>query len=190
MSTAPADHRNAEPGGSAEVTIRPIEAADATALRDFYAGLSDESRRTRFFGSTAGIGERQAAWFCTPDRVRREGFVAVIGGGEPARIGGGQPARIVGHVCVEPMSAHGDTAEIAIAVDDAFQGRGIGRRLADAAIAAARADGDVRLVATMLGSNPAIQRLLLDLGLPATSTPIGGGVVQATISLAPLARAA
>ena len=60
------------------VTIRAIRPSDSTALRAFYARLSDESRRTRFFGLTSGIGESQATRFCTPDHDHREGFVAVV----------------------------------------------------------------------------------------------------------------
>lgn len=163
-----------------EIRIRPIEPRDHDRLRAFYAGLSEESRRTRFFAPTRGIGDRQSAWFCTPDHAHREGLVAVT------RHGRGE--RIVGHACIEPIDER--TAEIAIAVDDALQGRGIGRRLAIAATDAARADGYTGLVATMLAGNPAIQRLLHGLGLPTTSCPIGAGVIQATIELGEVRRAA
>jgi acetyltransferase len=163
-----------------EIRIRPIEPGDDDRLQAFYAGLSDESRRTRFFAPTPGIGHGQSTWFCTPDHTHREGLVAVAGQG----LG----ERIVGHACVEPIDER--TAEIAVAVADAFQGRGIGHRLAIAATDAARADGYTRLVATMLAGNPAIQRLLHGLGLPASSRPIGAGVIQATIELGELSRAA
>ena len=163
-----------------EIRIRPIEPGDHDALQTFYAGLSEESRRTRFFAPTNGIGDRQSTWFCTPDHAHREGFVAVAGRG--AR------GVVVGHVCVEPIDEQ--AAEIAVAVDDAFQGQGIGRRLALAAIDAARRDGYARLVATMLAGNPAIQRLLHHLGLPTCSRPIGAGVIQATIELREARRAA
>lgn len=172
--------RQARLGGP--VAIRPIVPGDHDGLRAFYAGLSDESRRTRFFGATSGIGDRQSAWFCHPDHTHREGFVAVAGRSP------GHTGQIVGHVCVEPVDA--TTAEIAIAVDDAFQGHGIGHRLVDAAVAAARADGYAQLVATMLAGNPAIQRLLHHLGLPTSSRPVGAGVVQATIELGALRTAA
>jgi hypothetical protein len=42
----------------------------------------------------------------------------------------------------------------------------------------------------MLVGNPAIQRLLLGMGLPTTSRPIGAGVVEATIELAEVCTAA
>ncbi len=176
----PFDSRTAH--GGASIVVRPIAPADHDALRAFYAGLSEESRRSRFFAVTAGIGDRQSTWFCSPDHAHREGLVAVTGR-RP-----GRPNRIVGHVCLEPID--GTTAEIAVAVDDGFQGCGIGRMLVDAAVTAARADGYERLVATMLAGNPAIQRLLLGLGLPAKARAIGAGVVEATIELGRLRRVA
>jgi RimJ/RimL family protein N-acetyltransferase len=169
------------PRPAAEVDVRPISPADHDELRRFYAGLSDESRRTRFFALTAGIGDRQSTYFCTPDHAHREGFVAVTGPADRAD-------RIVGHVCLEPDGP--DRAEIAIAVADAFQGHGVGRRLVEVAVEWARRDGIRTLTATMLGGNPAIQRLLLHLGLPTTSRPIGAGVVQVTIELGAVRSAA
>lgn len=163
-----------------KIRIRPIEPGDHDRLRAFYAGLSDESRRTRFFALTPGIGDGQSTWFCSPDHGHREGLVAAAGHGHRERI--------VGHLCIEPIDER--TAEIAVAVADAFQGHGIGRRLAVAATDAARADGYTRLLATMLAGNPAIQRLLHGLGLPASSRAIGAGVIQATIELGELRHAA
>jgi GNAT superfamily N-acetyltransferase len=161
------------------IRIRPIRPSDAVGLRAFYAGLTDESRRTRFFGVTSGIGAGQSSWFCHPDHAHREGFVAVTPGSR---------GRIVGHVCVEPVDRA--SAEVAVAVDDAWQGHGIGRRLVVAAIEAARRDGYHQLVATMLAGNPAIQRLLASVDLPMRSRPVGAGVVEATLELDRLSRVA
>src|SRR4051795_210307 len=107
------------------ITIRPIRPDDAPALERFYEALSDESRRRRFFACTRGLSHPPATQFCCPDHVHREGFVAVAGLGDASRI--------VGHVCLEP--ARDGTAEIAIAVADELQGRGIGGALLDAAVA-------------------------------------------------------
>jgi GNAT superfamily N-acetyltransferase len=157
------------------IRIRPISPADHDGLSAFYAGLSDESRRTRFLGVSSGICDRQSTYFCCPDHAHREGFVATLGGGS-------RPERIVGHVCIEPDGPR--TAEVAIAVADELHGQGIGRRLVDAAVDWARRDGFATLTATMLAGNPAIQRLLTGLGLPCRAVPIGAGVVEIRIDLA------
>ncbi|HLO35578.1 MAG TPA: GNAT family N-acetyltransferase [Candidatus Deferrimicrobium sp.] len=163
------------------VRIRRITPADHDGLQAFYAGLSDESRRTRFLGPTIGIGTNQSSYFCSPDHAHREGFVAVL---ETAA----GPERIVGHVCVEPDGS--ETAEVAVAVADELQGQGIGRRLVDAAVDWARRDGFRSLNATMLADNPAIQRLLTGLGLPSVATPVGAGVIEVRIDLGVVRSAA
>lgn len=140
----------------------------------FYAAMSPESRRTRFLGPTSGIGLSQSEYFCHPDHAHREGFVAVAG--PMAR-----PDRIVGHVCIEPDGPR--SAEIAVAVADDMQRRGIGRRLVDSAVTWARDDGFATLTATMLAGNPAIQHLLTGLGLPSTSAAVGAGVIAIRIDL-------
>ncbi|HEX2754562.1 MAG TPA: GNAT family N-acetyltransferase [Candidatus Limnocylindrales bacterium] len=163
------------------IRIRRITPHDHDRLQEFYAGLSDESRRTRFLGPTNGIGDNQSTYFCSPDHAHREGFVAVVG---PAA----HPDRIVGHVCVEPEGPA--TAEVAVAVADEMQGRGIGRKLVDAAVVWARKDGFRTLAATMLADNPAIQRLLTSLGLPSVAVPIGAGVIEVRIDLGVVRSAA
>lgn len=157
-----------------QIRIRAIDPTDHLALQAFYAALSDESRRTRFLGPSRGIGSGQSAYFCTPDHDHREGFVALMGPGD-------RTDRIVGHVCVEPDGPN--AAEIAIAVADDVQHRGIGRQLTEAAVEWARREGLAMLTATMLADNPAIQRLLSSLGLPSVATPIGAGVVEIRILL-------
>jgi acetyltransferase len=154
---------------AAAIRIRRIARSDHDDLRAFYAGLSDESRRTRFLGATSGICDDQSVWFCCPDHSLREGFVATIGSTAGSD-------RIVGHVCVEPDGPA--SAEVAVAVADDLQGHGIGRRLVEAAVDWARRDGFRALTATMLAANPPIQRLLTSLDLPTTAVALGSGVIE------------
>ncbi len=139
------------------IRIRPIEPDDAAELERFYEALSDDSRRRRFFACTRGLSHPQARLFCCTDHDHREGFVAVT-----EQEGA---SRIVGHVCLEP--ARDGSAEIALAVADELQGRGIGRALVDASVAWAHEAGIDRFSATMLSDNVAIRRLLTGLGIPA-----------------------
>ncbi|MEO5939387.1 MAG: GNAT family N-acetyltransferase [Candidatus Limnocylindrales bacterium] len=176
------------------ILIRRITPTDHDALRLFYATLSDESRRTRFLGSTNGIGDGQSTYFCCPDHDHREGFVATIDAsgtsgasgthGASGAVGAsGTSEQIVGHICIEPDGPA--CAEVAVAVADELRGRGIGRRLVRTAIDWSRRDGFRTLTATMLAGNPPIQRLLTSLGLPTTARVLGAGVIEIRINLGP-----
>ena len=155
------------------IRIRPIERDDAAELERFYEALSDDSRRRRFFACTRGLSHPQARLFCCTDHDHREGFVAVT-----EQEGA---SRIVGHVCLEP--ARDGSAEIALAVADELQGRGIGRALVDASVAWAHEAGIDRFSATMLSGNVAIRRLLTGLGIPARIRSDDFGVDAVTLDL-------
>jgi GNAT superfamily N-acetyltransferase len=165
-----------------EVRVRRILPTDTPEIERFYGDLSAESRRTRFFAVGAGVSHRQSISFCTPDHDHREGFVAVVSDGPsdgPAH--GSSNERIVGHLCLEPAGVH--VAEVAIAVEDGSQGRGIGHQLMVAGIAWARGEGFTALTASTFASNAAIQRLLRGLGLPTHAHDAGSGLVDITIDL-------
>lgn len=157
------------------VRIRRVSSTDREELAAFYACLSPTSRWLRFFAATRGISEAQSTRFCTPDHHHREGFVAECAGSSS----GGQ--RIVGHLCLEP--AEDGSAEVAIAVADAFQRRGIGRRLLAAGLDWARDEGIARLSATMLDGNLPIYRLLASSGVPYHCRRLGASEVVMTIEL-------
>ena len=153
----------------AHVQIRPIRADDRHELARFYARLSAESRYARFHAVGNGIGAKAVELFCGPDHEHREGFVAEAIEGER----GGHA--IVGHLCLEPGASD---LEMAIAVADDWQRRGVGRTLLNAAINWAADHGIARLEATTFSTNSAILGLVASLGCPThTSSPSAGAVV-------------
>jgi GNAT superfamily N-acetyltransferase len=111
---------------------------------------------------------------CGPDHRHAEGFVAEIQGGA-------DDGRIVGHLCLEPADQGAE--EVALAVADEFQGRGVGRSLFDAGLAWARSRGVPRLVATAMADNTRILRLLTSASPDAVVGQTGSGTVDVLIPL-------
>jgi acetyltransferase len=70
-----------------------------------------------------------------------------------------------------------DSADLAIVVGDAWQGKGLGRRLLTHVIALGRARGVSRFEGEMLAENLPIRRLLASLGFSFRRDPEGGDIV-------------
>lgn len=154
--------------------MRSITPRDQPGLTAFYAGLSLDSRAARFHGAAPCIPEATATFFCGPDHQHREGIVAETfdACGDPV---------IIGHVCIEPIND--DVAEMAIAVADAWQGRGIGRAMLGRAITWAQAHGIARLAASILFGNAAMLGLLRSVGFPISYGESTGGTVDAYLDV-------
>lgn len=163
------------PALSAHVQIRPIRTDDREELSRFYTGLSAESRYARFHAVSRGIGEEAAGLLCGPDHEHREGFIAEIVDADVDGFG------IVGHLCLEPGEAG---LEMAIAVADGWQRRGVGRSLLNAAVDWAANHDIGRLQASMLSTNSAILGLIASLECPIRVSPPSGGVALVTIDVA------
>ena len=154
--------------------IRAITAADGDALTRFYAALSPDSFEARFHGAGGGIRGSVARYLCGPDHDHREGLVAEVvdASGIPV---------IIGHVCIEPTDPH--SAEMAIAVADAWQRHGVGRAMLAEAIGWARVHGMDQLVASIRWGNGAILGLITSTGRPVTYGDCDGGIVDARLDL-------
>ena len=160
---------------SEDVVVRRIRRKDAPALERFYTNLSSESRRTRFCSVNGGLSHAQSISFCEPDHEHREGFIAVL-----ARHGA-RDERVVGHLCLEP--AGGRVAEVAIAVADGLQHRGIGGRLLTAGVRWALARGFTTLTASACVGNAPIHHLMSSLGRPTHASDPGSGIEDIRIDL-------
>jgi acetyltransferase len=169
------------PRASGVVIIRRVRTRDVEGLERLYASLSPDSRHSRFFAMTSGLSRPTAVTFCTPDHHHREGFVAELSGPDVESM-------LVGHLCLEPVSA--DTAEVAIAVADDYQHRGIGSRLMTAGVAWARAEGIRRLTATTYSTNVPLLRLLRHLGATVTVDVRDAAFTELTIAIGPPTAAA
>ena len=132
------------------LTIRSLRNGDTATVSALFARLGERSRERRFCGAKPRLSELELANLARVDRDHHVLVGYVDGDADPVGI-----ARLV---------RDGSSAEIAFAVADAHQSRGVGSILASELAADARAAGITRLVATVCGDNPRIVALLQRLG--------------------------
>jgi acetate---CoA ligase (ADP-forming) len=147
-----------------QVLLRELAATDRPAVEDFFARLSEESRMLRFHG--AGVRLTDA----TIDRATA-GHVLVAE----------QDRRLVGLASYYRLHDP-ERAEMAITVDDAEQGRGIGTVLFERLSADARREGIRRFLALVVASNRNMLDLLRGLGFRLTRT-FDHGEVEVDVEL-------
>jgi GNAT superfamily N-acetyltransferase len=161
--------------------IRAIAPGDEAALEAFYGALSPASREARFHGE-ASVGDKAAHSFCAAEHEGRHGVVAESLARDGRWI-------MVGHLCLEPLPD--GTAEVAVAVADAWQHHGVGRALLREAIEWARRHDVRALLASVRWSNGPMLRLLRDTGRLVTFGAEDSGVVDVMLAITdPLPHAA
>ena len=152
MRLEPTGERAVLPDGGV-VHVRPIEPDDKALLRAGFERLSPESRYRRFLHSVKRLTEADLAYFTEVDHADHEALVAV----------GPHGTELVG-VARYVRLDDPQTAEVAIAVLDDWQGRGVGTLLMHELTNRARAAGVRRFAATCLADNAAVIDLLRRLG--------------------------
>ena len=140
MDTTTSHRRSYAPPG---ITIRPLARADRNALARAFSRLSEETRRRRFGGLAAGLSERELERLTVIDHHEHEALAAIAPG----------TGRIVGVARYIALPNDRGAAEVAIAVDDEWQGHGVGHRLIYELAERARAEGITRLVAYVSSDN-------------------------------------
>lgn len=137
------------------IHIRPIRPDDADRERAFMAQLSDASRYARFQHPVSALSDEMIARFTQIDYDREMALVATIGAGELETLVG------VARYFPNPDRT---TVEFAIAIADAWQGRGLGGTLMEDLIACARDAGCGAIEGAVLSSNTAMLNLAVKLG--------------------------
>lgn len=127
--------------------LRPVHPADRDAMRRFFQGLSAASRALRFHGGVKADSDRLLTHLTQVDGRRHIAFVAVLACDDGERIVG--EARCVRGTAVGPEGP----AEFAIAVADAWQGRGLARQLLRALLATAGQAGIDSVAGDVLACN-------------------------------------
>ena len=132
------------------ITIRPLRNGDVETIAALFARLGDQSRVRRFCGAKPQLSDTELQALARVDADRHVLVGYVDGDPEPAAV-----VRLV---------RDGGRAEIAFAIADVYQGRGIGSVLGRELAADARAAGIRELVATVCGDNPPVVSLLQRIG--------------------------
>jgi ribosomal protein S18 acetylase RimI-like enzyme len=129
------------------VEIRPLAPGDRGRLAQAFSRLSEETRRRRFRGLASQLAEPDLDRLTQIDHHHHEALAAIAP----------DSGRIVGVARFITMPDDPRAAEVAIAVNDDWQGRGIGRRLMSELVARARAEGVARLLAYVSADNHTVR---------------------------------
>jgi protein lysine acetyltransferase len=126
--------------------VRPLRHGDVRTVVAVFARLGDESRRARFNGAKPCLSRADLRQLAAVDSTHHALVAYADGDPQPVAI-----ARLV---------RDGRSAEIAFAVADDYQNRGIGSALASELLADARAAGITEITAVASSTNSAAVALL------------------------------
>jgi len=124
------------------ITVRPLEADDVERLRRLFFRLSPQTVYLRFFQPVKAPSDRTLRHLAAVDHVRRQALAAVDEAGE-----------IVAVARYDRQRDDPAKAEMAIVVEDDWQGRGLGRFLMRELGKDAWRNGVTTLTASVLGEN-------------------------------------
>jgi len=130
-----------------QLVVRPLRNGDAATVLAVFARLGEASRRQRFHGPKPCLREAELRQLARVDESHHALVGWVAGDPRPAAI-----ARLA-------RTARG-SAEIAFAVADAYQQRGVGVALARELVADARLAGITEITALTTPDNPAALALV------------------------------
>ncbi|AVD82879.1 GNAT family N-acetyltransferase [Pseudomonas sp. SWI6] len=151
----------------AAVLIRPLREEDRERDRRFLSTIAYEARRFRLIAGLSGGMPSLDAQQMPVDHHQREAYVALVhADGQLHQIGVSRYASVPGsRLC-----------ECAVAVDEQWQRKGLGRLLMQHLIAAAKRNGFHCMISRDLANNYAMHRLTKGLGF--SSRYLGGDVSE------------
>ena len=152
------------------IVVRPIRPEDAEAHAAFFARLSPEDIRYRFFSAMRELSAEQIARLTQVDYAREMAFVAVRDGDT---VGVGRIVRETGS----------DEGEFAIAVQSDTKGSGIGRHLMQRLIEWSRGQGMREMVGLILSDNAPMLAFVKKLGFTVKRVVGEPDIVEARLGL-------
>ena len=162
--------------------VRPVTADDGDAILAMHARMSARSRYLRYFSAVNELSDTQLRLFLDVDYRTRVCLVALSG--DDVVAAGTYHARAGARSGAGAVSAA--SAEVAFAVQDDQQGRGLGSILLEHLAAAAQECGIGRFTAEVLSENTAMLRVFLDAGY-AVTREYDSGVVDLAFDISPTA---
>ena len=139
-----------------EILLRPVRISDEPLMKDFFYSLSDQSNYRRFIMLRRYLPHELLQKMVAIDFTRQMIILATVTEGEKELLVG------VGHYVVKEDT---HTADMALAVRDDWQNRGIGTELLAYLSEIARRQGLLGFTADVLGENRPVIRLLDKAGL-------------------------
>jgi acetyltransferase len=155
-----------------EVLLRAIRPEDEPAEHEMLSSLSKESLRTRFFSTIKDISHEWLILFCNIDYDRHMAIVAEIReNGRQKMIG---VARLI-------MNQDLTSGELAVLVQDKFQGKRLGTKFVEVLVEIARERGLEDVRADVLTENESMLKVFRRLGFSTQWVP--GGTSEAVLKL-------
>jgi GNAT superfamily N-acetyltransferase len=157
-------------GGGLLAQLRPMTRDDGPAEQRFFDGLSLDSRHQRFHIGLRTLSPTLLALLTNVDATWHRAWVVEVPGP------GGMQLLADARYVRDP--AQPTRAEFALAVADAWQGRGLGRRLIAHLIDDARRAGVIELFGEVLAENRRMLALAREFGMRLQAHPDGAQLVR------------
>ena len=158
--------------------IRPIRAEDETLMYAFHASLSERTVTMRYMsplGLSARVTDERLARMTHNDYDRE---IALVAEAEE----NGKKA-IVGVARLSKLHGTEDEARFTMLINDAYQGRGLGRELLQRALNIGRDEKIKRILALMSPDNEAMKKLCRATGFTSFEIDPQNGILKAMIEL-------
>jgi acetyltransferase len=157
--------------GGGTVQVRPIRPDDAQMLQTLVRGLTAESRYFRFVSSFAELPPAMLARFTLIDYDREMALVAVArersAGADGAVV---ENERIVG-VSRYVITPDQESCEFSLVVAEDMKGKGLGARLMEGIMDAARERGLAQIFGLVLRNNAGMLKLMRGMGFSVKAFP-------------------
>jgi len=162
------------------ILLRPIKKGDAGKWLDFMSRLGTHAKYLRFHHVPKEMTEEDAARYCDVDYHASFAFVAeAMRGGRKDIVATGRYYRL----------PHKESAEVGFLVEEPFQNKGVGTKLMEQLVRAARDNGISAFEADVLGQNKEMMEVFTNYGFH-VDREFEDGEYRVTVPIAPTGEVA